>query len=429
MDDGKIQSLPVNPSVNAVEVPIVLLCSDARLIGNSYYQAKDEIIPKLLGEGVLVDFNRILDPGAFMTPLTTNVMKKIIREKENLYENYLKKGIPVKYNVHVISHGNVEPAQSLIYSQTYVPYYLQIANHCTNCGMQDAKNVAASLQDFILEAPRKFIKGGKEFIVDSVASLQEYLRFHFRYHGVPRGWDGNLVNLVENVEDIRMHPGKQIKKFEENIRMDGKFSSLLRRINTYGHVFNMKTCELYRADGKAGQEDMVISPIFHRLKENIEELKAKGESEYENMNGPHMNPVFVISNFSTQKTRLTAMTDAYHVKYLPGMAFGLSSGRSMFNFDSNSLLGFFYAFSKKYLNSDNYGKLVIIAKDPRDYGKLSYKINHDELARLVVDSHVKETHIIIGNKLVDSRHSFPNGRPDLPTGQRFHHPPKKILLL
>ncbi len=407
----EITPMPYNPAVKQVKVVMPLFCSDSRNVTTDYYKSKERVLDALEANGILVKFKKINDPGTFMTRATINKIKSIILKSEVRYSEFIKKGVKVEYDVHVVAHGNVHRKKEYANQKAFHPDQLEVMNCCTNCGMLHADVAVKALQDFILEVKPTFTLNGKEMTVDSKEKMHAYMKLHFKNHDTPNDWDGDLLTWLEPIKDLRTHPLEQIRKFEQAVDSDLELSGIKPRINTFAELLNYETRGFHRVDGKPEQKDMVLQPIFKEERTNG--AKADGADVVTPQS--QLNPVLVVSGSLHNTRKLIVKHVLNGGGKIGGKAFSIAGNSfSDERFGPYSAVGFFYALSPTFLNKDprdqalpGEGKMVVLGRDSQELVRLLDKIDNDPIVKLIVKHHAKDIHHV-----VDPRQHFKHMNPN-----------------
>jgi type IV secretory pathway TrbF-like protein len=412
-EEHTIAPMPYNPDVKQIKVVIPLFCSDSRNVTTDYYKSKEQVLNALEARGTLVKFKKINDPGTFMTQSTINKIKSIILKSEARYSEFVEKGVSVEYDVHVVAHGNVRRKKEYA-TQKASPDQLEVMNSCTNCGMLHADTVVKALQNFILEVKPTFTIDGREMRVDSEENMRAYMKVHFKGHGTPKDWDGNLLTWLEPIKDLKTHPVEQIRKFEQAIAADHEFSGIAPRIKTFAELLNYETRGFHRVDGKPEQEDLVLRPIFKEERTNGQKADCADVVTPQSQ----LNPVLVVSGslHNTRKLIVKHVLPGKETDKIGGKAFSIAGNTfSDERFGPYSAVGFFYALSPTFLNKDpkdqsrpGEGKMVVLGKDKQELVRLLDKIDNDPIVKLIVKHHAKDIH-----RVVDPRQHFKHLNPNM----------------
>jgi len=399
------EPLRYDPSVKAVKVVISLFCSDSRNVTADYYNSKEKVLDALEAQGIMVEFEKLNDPGTFMTAANISKIKEKILKAEARYSNFAANGVGVEYEIHVVSHGQVHRKPEYATQKAFHPEQLEVMNCCTNCGMMHARHAMEALQNFILEAKPTFTVDGKKMHIGTPDDLKAYMKVHFRNHDAPKGWDGDLLTWLEPVKDVRTHSVEQIAKFEKAAAEDARLAGILPRIRTFAEVLNYESRGFHRVDGKREQEDIVLRPIFKDERQNgTKEDKAEVVAPQ-----PQLNPVLVVSGTLYNTRKLIR-------KHLGSRAFSLAGDtRKDENFGPYATLGFLYALSPDFLNKDatdpskpGKGMMVVLGKDKEEMVRLLDKIDNDNIVKLIVKHHARTIH-----HMVDPRQHFRHRNPNI----------------
>ncbi len=393
-----VDPLPYDPSVKQVKVVIPLFCSDSRNVTQDYYDSKEKILNGLEAQGTMVEFEKLNDPGTFMTKANIDKIKEKILKAEIRYSNFAANGVPVEYDIHVVSHGQVHRKKEHATQKAFLPEHLEVMNCCTNCGMMHADTAIKALQKFILDTQPTFTINGKKMEIKTEKDLRAYMKRHFKNHDAPRRWDGDLLTWLEPVKDIRTHPVGQIAVFEKAVASDKRFRGISGRIRTFAEVLNYENRGFHRVDGKPYQEDTVLRPIFKDERQNGTKIDKTEVIAPQTQ----LNPVLVVSGTLYNTRKLIR-------KYLGGRSFSMAGDtKSGENFGPYATLGFLYALSPDFLNKDTNdpkkagkGMMIVLGKDKQELVRLLDKIHGDNIVNLIVGHHAKTIH-----QMVDPRQHF-----------------------
>jgi hypothetical protein len=397
-----------DPKVEKIIVVGSLFCADSRNTTKSYYHAKDEVLDGLFNQGILVDFFRMNDPGTFMTPMAAAEFMWHFMQKKSEYSHFAQSGVPIEYHLHVVGHANVHHTSEFRGKRTFDANTLMIEGCCTNCGMAHADVAAANLQNFLIATQPTFTLGSKEIAIHTGPDLREFMRGTYCGRGAPEGWDGNLLTWIQPIKDLASHPFGQIKAFEEEAQSNGLFMKEIPEVKTFAYVMNYTNNKLFRVDGKSTQEDLVLSPVFKRIRESPS-LPEDHETRVDNQ-ARLWTPALVVSDPYVSEARKLFSKNVLKVQYKAGTIFSIARMMQSGPFDITSCLGIFYDLSPLHLNSKDQGLLGMVGRKVDGINTISNKLMQDQIAEKVIGTYVKDIHAL---GIANPRQSFPAANPNL----------------
>ena len=400
----------VDPGINKVKLVFVLFCSDSRNTSVAYYKAKKKLIRDFAEKGVKVVVRKLNDPGAFMSPTNIAEFARLIVRASIKYSEYIKGGIPVECDVHVVGHSHSRRLSSLREAKedAHLPEQLELMESCTNCGMQNLAHAVDRMQEIILQAKPTFTVAGKRMPIRTGGDLREYMKIHFKDFGVPKNWDGDLLTWLEPINDLRNHPVKQIQAFEGTVEGNALFKKATAgiAIRTYADILNYTNMGFHTIGG-SGNKDDFLGPIYRAI-------RANGDPpDHEKMVAAQRNPVLVIGTPGVSHSRKLVAKEL-GIPPSAGEIFSVINGSGKGAFGPHSLLSIPYA--ADLLNDDNNPRLVLLGKNAEDLKRIQTKLKNDRLARTLVNACVPKKENIIG--MVDPRRSFPNPNPNAASSQK-----------
>jgi hypothetical protein len=369
-----VPPVPYFPEFKRIVVVIALYCSDSRNVSKNYYAAKEKVLSEMEQNGTIVEFEKLNDPGVFMTQVTAEKIMGMIRTREKAYRNYIGKGIMPEYHVHVFSHGNVKISGEFD-GLPFLPENLVVKEGCpTNCGMMHAHTAIKSFQDHILEQQPAFAFNGKMVKITEERLLREFMVQHFNGQDTPNGWDGNLLSWLEPVKDIRTHPAKQIRILEKKMASDEGFKDIADRVKTFAQVLNYETREIFRVDGKVRQEDEVLAKIFES------ERVMGGSIDFERLTTPQaeLGVRLVLSGTAPNTRQLLAKVK--NKDGVGGRFFSVAGPTDFKFFNPYADIGFHYASSQDFLNKRNRETMYVVVRSNTELFNIFGKIARDPLA-------------------------------------------------
>ncbi|MFA6214458.1 MAG: hypothetical protein WC717_04245 [Candidatus Micrarchaeia archaeon] len=387
-----------------------LFCADSRNTTESYYAAKAGVLEDLSRQGVRIDFFRMNDPGTFMTPMAAHEFMWHFMQKKIEYSEFASYGVPIEYHLHVVGHAHARHLPEFQGKKTYDAGALDIVKACaTNCGMSHADVAAANLQDFLLSSQPTFIVGGKEVAISTKDALRKFMRETYGNRGAPAGWDGDLLTWIKPIHDLRSHPLEQVRLFEAEAGANGAFMKEIPEVQTFSQVLNYGNNKLYRVDGKQSQEDLVLRPIFRKIRESP--VPPSDQAERTSEQAKLSTPSLLISDPYVSEARHLYSRKVLRVEYKAGTVFSIARMVHSGPFDLPSCLGAFYDLSPLHLNRHDQGTLGIVGRKLEGATALSGKVQGDQVMRYMVETYVKKNIHMLG--VANPRQSFPAMNPNL----------------
>lgn len=396
-----------DPKVEKIIVLGSEFCSDSRNTTEAYYRAKEEVLGELSSRGILVDFFRMNDPGTFMTPMASAEFMWHFMQKKIEYSNFAQAGVPIEYHLYSVGHACTQHKPEYQGTHTFDPQSLAVIKDCTNCGMGHADVAAANLQNFLISTQPTFISGGKEITISNENNLREFMRATYSDRGAPREWDGDLLTWIKPIHDLTTHPLEQIRLFEAEAKANEVFMKEIPEVKTFGYVLNYTNNKFYRVDCKDTQEDMVLRPIFKKIRESPE-VPADHKTRV-GVQAELSTPALLINDPYVTEARKLFSTNVMKVQYQAGTIFSIARMMHSGPFDLPSFVGVFYDLSPQHLNSHEQGVLGMVGRKMDGINFISGKIMQDQIVSKVVDTYVKDIHSF---GVVNPRQSFPSANPN-----------------
>ncbi|MFA5929538.1 MAG: hypothetical protein WC861_01520 [Candidatus Micrarchaeia archaeon] len=398
-----------DPKVEKIIVVGSEFCADSRNTTEAYYSAKENVINGLSRQGIMVDFFRMNDAGVYMTPMASAEFMWHFMQKKIEYSQFALAGVPIEYQLHVVAHANARHTPEYAGKHTFDPQALEILKgHCTNCGMEHADAVAATIQNSLISTRPTLMAGGREISIYNESNLREFMRETYKGRGAPDGWDGNLLTLVTPIHDLRAHSLEQIRAFEAEAQANSHFMREIPEVKTFACLLNYTNNKLYRVDGKSAQEDLVLRPIFQAIRENPS-LPSDHETRVDKQ-AKLWTPALLISDPYVAEARKLFSKNVLKVKYSAGTIFSVARMMQSGPFDWPSMLGAFYDLSPQYLNGRDQGTLGIVGRKVEGINFISGKVMQDQVMSQAVNTYVKDIHSF---GVANPRQSFPTANPNL----------------
>ena len=408
-------SEPYNPAVKKIHYVVLNLCSDSRNTTVAYYKAKEKIMKLLAEEGTLVVVYRMNDPGVYMTLKTMWDIKDHILATRRQYHEFIEKGVEFAADVHVVAHANARHRQEFSRIETFEPDQIFLTACKTNCGMSHAASAVEGLLDFVLgKKPVFTVDGGKKMDIRNENDLKEFMKITYGEYVAQDNWDGDLLTVVKDIKDLRYHPREQMDLLDKSIENDQRFSGmeLGKDIRTFAHVLSYAKNKVYRVDGKSGQKDVFLGPIFNEIR------KHGPPSDQEIRMDKQDSPFRIISDPQISGSRLI-FAKKMGAASPAGRVFSIARKLDLDPFDYTSMLGIFYALSPDFLNKKNNDKMGIVAIGDDGVEVAKNKIRKDNLANLIINTYINEKYTVaLDKRVVDRRQHFPNMKSTIQTGSK-----------
>ncbi len=303
----------MDSSVKKVELHIAVGCADARDISAAFNNSLREQMDLKMGEGTLIDFQRMSVAGTFMTPEIIAEIKAQIQVKMREYYDYYKSGVPIDIFVHVATHGNaVLKAGRSRSTRSY--HDIEILESPFNCGMARAQEVALEIEEMLLRKKAVLeygLKGKRKQIkMETEQDFENLMKQAYGHDGTIAG------NWVKSIVNIRTHAYEQKKVLRRALDSDPTFANL--GINITAGVKNYRTNEYFRVDGNTHLNTFLDSVY--------ESVRLKGLAQ-DKAHTDRQNPVLGLFHHSAiQQARATAVKNFYGTEsYSAGQVFAIGS--------------------------------------------------------------------------------------------------------
>ena len=358
------------------QLHILIGCADARDLNQLQVDAVGHTIAEYLKKNIKVDVRVIRAAGSFITPDVVSDIKRTIESHQRTEQDY---DVPVKYFVHIQSHGHLTEESSDEYISHV--YDLKIVDGSPlNCGMLGATSVGIEMEQLILDEGIVVKINGTDIKIDSDLKLRYLLKEVYAHDGYLAG------DWIKSIDLLRTHPRNQRVILENVIKTDPDLKTL--NINITSGIQDYSIHALIRVDG--GDP---AAPFWDDLQAYIRKENK----------GTRVNRTTLMKQSEQQKplAGLLCMVDPkmssrifaaqYYLKtkgiphdgvYMPNTIFNMTG--SAFDiphipFGPYVVAGFYY--SVKYLNLTDQ---MVMGYDASQTKRIIEKIKNDPIMNLVV---------------------------------------------
>lgn len=195
--------------ITTQEVHVLLGCADARDVGGTFADALAAVRERYEARGVAVGFHALRTAGSFVTQDVIDDVRRIVEIQERRAPQ------PVRYFVHIQTHGEVEEVAPPSTASTPMAARLGIVRGSPfNCGMLGASSVSVELERLVLERkPTVVVRGAPRQIMDE-DDLRALLADVYAHRGSVAG------DWIRSIDDLRTHPRLQESVLSDAIARD-----------------------------------------------------------------------------------------------------------------------------------------------------------------------------------------------------------------
>jgi hypothetical protein len=360
------------------QVHVQIGCADARDLSQVQLDAVKEISAAYKKQGIEIEFHVIRAAGSFVTP---DVVMDIKRTFEQAQRHSNDPSVPLKYFVHIQTHGHLTEDSNDAYISHVHDLHL-VEGSPLNCGMLHASTVGIEIEQLIVESKPEFVIQGEKVVMDNDTKIKLLLSEHYAYDGYLAG------DWIFSIDLLRTHPRHQRTLLEKAIAIDSDLKILNPKI-TCG-IQDYAIHSLIRVDDGIPEVPFWDS-VQHYIREHSENERKKADILIHQSQKQKPLAGLLCMSDPRQSSRLHAANYYMALKgiansgdYLPNTVFNMTG--SSFDiphtpFGPYVIAGFFY--SVKHL------KLIdqmVMGYDTNQTGRILQKIKNDPLMNLIVET-------------------------------------------
>ncbi|MBI3511233.1 MAG: hypothetical protein HY064_11260 [Bacteroidetes bacterium] len=364
------------PYTSKHEVHILLGCADARDLSQIQIDAIRHVSAEWRAKGIDVDYHTIRAAGSFVTP---DVVMDIKRTIENELRQSHDVHRPVRFYVHIQSHGHLTEDSSKEYISHVHDLHL-VDGSPLNCGMLHASSLGIELEQLLLEEQPEVIIAGQKIKIDDDSKIRSLLNTVYNHDGYLAG------DWIKSIDLLRTHPRNQRTMLERAIKNDPELKNLDIRITAGIQDYSIHA--LIRVDGGdpvAPWWDEVQHYVRHhgnneRLKKETLLRQAEKQKPLAGllcMSDPRMSSRIAAAQYYLALKDISTGAD-----YMPNTVFNISGSNfdiPLTPFGPYVIAGFY--FSVHYLKLTDQ---MVMGYDPQQTNRILAKIEHDPLMNLIV---------------------------------------------
>ncbi|MCU0433318.1 MAG: hypothetical protein MUC87_07690 [Bacteroidia bacterium] len=359
------------------EVHILLGCADARDLSQLHIDAINTVIARFHSRQIDVDFHVIRAAGSFVTPDVVMDIKRTIEQELRHSKNASR---PVRFYVHIQSHGHLTEDSSKDYISHVHHLHIEDGSPL-NCGMLGASAVAIEIEQLLLEEKPEFTVKGKSFKVNTYEDIRTLLRTVYNHDGYLAG------DWIKSIDLLRTHPRNQRTILERAIKHDPDLKTL--DIAITAGIQDYAIHSLIRVDGgdpavpfwdevqefirkHAGSERMSKEILLHQAE------KQKPLAGLLCMSDPRMSSRTAAARFYLGMKGIELYTSGY----MPNMMFNMTGSNfdlPLTPFGPYVICGFFYAVKHLHLTDQ-----MVMGYDEIQTERIVKKIENDPLMNMIV---------------------------------------------
>lgn len=364
------------PKTTEHEVHILLGCADARDLSQIHIDAIRHVSAEWRQKGIDIDYHTIRAAGTFVTP---DVVMDIKRTIEQELRNSQDVKRPVRFFVHIQSHGHLTENSSKEYISHVHDLHI-VEGSPLNCGMLNASSLGIELEQMLLAEKPIVEYHGKSYTVQTADDIRRLLKYVYNHDGYLAG------DWIKSIDLLRTHPRNQRTALEKAIRNDADLKTL--DIKVTAGIQDYSIHALIRVDGgepAAPWWDQVQHYIRdHSRNERLrkETLLAQAETQKPLaglvcMSDPRMSSCIAAAQYYLALKDLATGSD-----YMPNTVFNISGSNfdiPLTPFGPYVIAGFYY--SVHYLNLTDQ---MVMGYDPMQTDRIMAKIENDPLMSMIV---------------------------------------------
>ena len=359
------------------QVHILVGCADARDLNQVQLDAVEKLTEDFKTErGIEVEMHVIRAAGSFVTP---DVVMDIKRTFEQAQRNSTDLSIPMRYFVHLQTHGHLTEDSSENYI-SHVHDLKIVEGSPLNCGMLGASAVGVEIEQMIVDEKPEIEVKGKKVRIYNDTKIKLLLSEVYAYDGYLAG------DWISSIDLLRTHPRHQRTVLERAIETDSELKMLNIQI-TCG-IMDYSIHGLIRVDDGDPEVDFwdLVQDYIrtHVTSERsakdlliAQSQKQKPLAGLLSMSDPRQASRLDAANFYMKSKGIDHSGD-----YLPNTLFnmtGTSFDIPQTPFGPYVIAGFFYAVKHLHLTDQ-----MVMGYDANQTGRILQKIKNDPLMNMIV---------------------------------------------
>lgn len=199
------------------QVHVQIGCADARDLNQIQLDALDHVSGEYrIKRDIDVEVHVIRTAGSFVTP---DVVMDIKRTFEQAQRNTSDLGIPIRYFVHIQTHGHLTEDSSDSYI-SHVHDLKLVEGSPLNCGMVNASSVGVEIERMIVNEKPEIEVKGKRYRITNDTKIKQLLSDVYAYDGYLAG------DWIASIDLLRTHPRHQRTILEKAIQHDSELKML-----------------------------------------------------------------------------------------------------------------------------------------------------------------------------------------------------------
>jgi hypothetical protein len=359
------------------QIHILVGCADARDLNQIQLDAVEQLTNEFRNEReVEVEMHVIRAAGSFVTP---DVVMDIKRTFEQAQRETKDLAIPMRYFVHIQTHGHLTEDSSEKYI-SHVHDLKVVDGSPLNCGMLGASAVGVEIERMIVDEKPEIEVKGKKVRIFNDTKIKLLLNEVYAYDGYLAG------DWISSIDLLRTHPRHQRTILERAIHTDPELKMLDVQI-TCG-ILDYSIHGLIRVDDGEpevefwdGVQDYIRKHVkSERSSKDLliaQSQKQKPLAGLLSMSDPRKASRIDAANYYMKLKGIAHTGD-----YLPNTLFnmtGTSFDIPQTPFGPYVIAGFF--FSVRHLNLTDQ---MVMGYDSNQTGRIMQKINNDPLMSMIV---------------------------------------------
>lgn len=358
------------------EIHIQVGCADARDLSQIQLDAIETVAQQFREQGIEVEVHVIRAAGSFITP---DVVMDIKRTFEQVQRETADLTIPIRYFVHIQTHGHFTEDSNDHYI-SHVHDLQLVEGSPLNCGMLNASALSVEIEKMIVDEAPEIEVRGKKIKVDNDTRIKQLLHELYAYDGYLAG------DWIRSIDLLRTHPRHQRTILEKHIARDPELKVL--GIEVTCGIMDYAIHSLIRVDDgdpevpfwDAVQQDVRAHAQNERNKRELliqQSQKQKPLAGLLCMSDPKMSSRMLAAQHYMKLRNLDFGED-----YLPNTIFNMTG--SSFDipqtpFGPYVIAGFFY--SVKYLGLKDQ---LVMGYDKAQTQRILQKISNDVIMSMIV---------------------------------------------
>lgn len=359
------------------QVHVLIGCADARDLNQVQLDALDHVTEEYRKKReVDVEMHVIRAAGSFVTP---DVVMDIKRTFEQVQRSTSDLDIPIRYFVHIQTHGHLTEDSSESYI-SHVHDLKLVDGSPLNCGMLNASSVGVEIERMIVDEKPEIEVKGKRYRIYNDTKIKLLLSEVYAYDGYLAG------DWIASIDLLRTHPRHQRTILEKAIQHDPELKMLDIKITS--GIMDYAIHSLIRVDDGEPEVDFWDDVQAYIRKHVTSERSDKDLLIAQSQKQKPLAGLLCMSD-----PRMSSRHDAaiYYMNtkgikhsgdYLPNTLFnmtGTSFDIPHTPFGPYVIAGFFYAV--KHLNLLDQ---MVMGYDVNQTGRIMQKIKNDPLMNMIV---------------------------------------------